>query len=144
MCSHCKHFFFWMSLDKDLKQKGFLILRHFFRRSFNFFYASLFMFEEIFCRIAWITFIWIVVLFSFHSNSHKTNYICKECKKELKTSHWFNNVCFRLISISILELFWTKVWKVGFEGGWNSFQVKWGLAEVDVVVDERSRYTFSI
>ena len=30
---------------------------------------------------------------------------------------------------SNLELFWTKVWKVGFKGGWNSFQVKWGLTE---------------
>ena len=33
------------------------------------------------------------------------------------------------IGFGNLELFWTKVQKVGFEGGWNSFQVMWGLAE---------------
>ena len=58
------------------------------------FFVRLFIFEEIFCWTAWVTFSWIVVLFSFHFNSHKTSYVCKKCKKELKKSHWFN-VCLR-------------------------------------------------
>ena len=37
------------------------------------FCVSFFIFEEIFCWIiAWVTFRWILVLFSFHLNSHKT------------------------------------------------------------------------
>ena len=66
------------------------------------FYISLFIFEEIFCWIAWVTFRWIVVLFSYCFNFHKTNYACKECKKELKISHWLNNVCLQ----SIFRLDW--------------------------------------
>ena len=62
------------------------------------FYVSLFIFDEIFCWIAWITIRWIVVLFSFRFKSHKTNYVCKECERGLKASHWLDNVCLRLIS----------------------------------------------
>ena len=62
------------------------------------FYVSLFIFEEIFCRITWVTFRLIVVLFSFCFSSHKTNYVCKECKKKLKKNCWLNNVRLQLIS----------------------------------------------
>ena len=107
-CFQPAHIFFWISLDKDLKKQ---------KSSFLFsvissdillisFYVSLFIFEEIFYRIAWVTFRWIVVLFSLSFNSHKTNYLCKECKKELKKSRWLNNV--RLRVISRLDLFTSK------------------------------------
>ena len=62
------------------------------------FYVSLFMFKEIFCWIAWVTFRGFAVLFSFCFNSHKTNYVCNKCKKELKKSCWLKNVRLRLIS----------------------------------------------
>ena len=101
VCSQINFFFFfWNSLHKGLKRKKeFLIFRHFFRGSFNF-YVGLFIFEEIFCWIAWVTFRWIAVLFSFHLDSHRTNYVSNEYKKELKTSHWLNNICLWLISRS--------------------------------------------
>ena len=70
------------------------------------FYVSLFIFDEIFYWIEWVTFRWIVVLFSFSFNSRKTSYLCKECKKELKKSCWFNNVCLQVISR--LDLFVSK------------------------------------
>ena len=106
-CSQRKHVF-WISLDKGLKKQ---------KSSFLFsvtssdlllvsFYASLFIFEEIFYWIAWVTFRWIVVLFSFSFNFHKTNYLWKRCKKELKKSHWLNNV--HLQVISRLDLFTSK------------------------------------
>ena len=37
-------------------------------------------------------------IFSFCFNFRKTNYACKECKKELKLSHWLNNVCLQSFS----------------------------------------------
>ena len=63
------------------------------------FYVSLFIFEEIFCRIAWVTFRWIVVLFSFHFHSHKTNYVSipSSPKNNSRKSCWPNNVWLRLI-----------------------------------------------
>ena len=69
----------------------------------------MFIFEEIFCWIAWITFRWIAVLFSFHLNSHKNNYASKECKKELKKSRWLNNMHIRLISRVDFVCFWKSL-----------------------------------
>ena len=70
----------------------------------DFFYVSLFTFEGIFCWIAWIAFRWVSALFSFCFNSHKTNYVCKEGKKEFKKSCWLNNV--HLWLISRLDFVW--------------------------------------
>ena len=91
---------FLISVEKGFKKnkKGFWFPGFYSEVLLISFYVSLFMFEEIFCWIAWVTFRWIVVLFSFRFNSYKTNYIWKECKKMLRTSHWLNNVSLQLIS----------------------------------------------
>ena len=60
-------------------------------------YISLLLFKEIFCWIAWVTFKWIVVLFSFCFNSCKTMH-AKIAKKSSKKSHWLNNIHLLLIS----------------------------------------------
>ena len=98
LTQHCKQNFFELVQTKVFKsKKDFLIFRYFFRHSLNFF-LSLFIIEEIFCWITWVTFRWIAVLFSFCFNPHKINYVRKECKKELKTSLWLNKVRLQLIS----------------------------------------------
>ena len=71
-------------------KKQFLIFSYFFRRSFNFFVCYFVYIWRDFFWIAWVTFRWIVVLFSFSFNSHKTNYLYTECKKELKKIRWLN------------------------------------------------------
>ena len=83
--------FFWISLDKGFKKqkRGFLFSGISSDVLLISFYVSLFIFEDIFCWIARVTFRWILVLFSFCLNSHNTNYVCKECKKEPKTSWAF-------------------------------------------------------
>ena len=101
-------FFFELVLDKGLKKQksSFLfsvISSDVLLISFN---VSLFIFDEIFYWIEWVTFRWIVVLFSFSFDSYKTSYLCKECKKELKKSRWFNSVCLQVISR--LDLFASK------------------------------------
>ena len=98
--AHNIKIFFWTSLDKGFKKqkRGFLFSDISSDVHLISFYVSLFIFEDIICWIARVTFRWIVVLFSFRLNSHNTNYVCKECKKELKTSHWLNDVCLWLIS----------------------------------------------
>ena len=45
---------------------------------------------------------------------------------------------------SNLELFWTKVWKMGFELGGIHSRLSDDLLKVDAVVDGRSWYTFSV
>ena len=89
-CAHNVNNIFSINLDKGLeKQKGFFSFSGISSDVLSIsFYVNLFKFEEIFCWIAWATFRGIVVLFSFHFNSYKINYVCKKCKKELKTSHW--------------------------------------------------------
>ena len=52
------------------------------------FYVSLYIFEYIFCWITWVTFRWIVLLFSFCFHCHKTNYVSND---------WNNNVYLWLI-----------------------------------------------
>ena len=98
--AHNIHNFFWISLDKGLKKPkgGFLFSGISSDVLLLSFIVSFFILEEIFCWTAWVTFGWIVVLFAFRFNSHKTNYVYKECKKELKASHWLNKVCLQLIS----------------------------------------------
>ena len=92
--------FFWISLDKGLKKskKGFLIFRHFFRRFLNFFLCSVVYIWRDFFLNSMSNFNMNLVLFSFCFNSHKTNYVWKECKKESMKSHWLNNVRLKLIS----------------------------------------------
>ena len=76
--------FFWISLDKGLKnaKRGFLFSGISSDDFIISFYVWLFIFEEIFFWIAWVTFRWILFFyFSFSFKSHKTNYVSKECKK---------------------------------------------------------------
>ena len=74
---------FWISLDKGFKKqkRGFLFSGISSDVLLISFYVSLFIFEDIICWIARVTFRWILVLFSFCLNSHNTNYVFKECKK---------------------------------------------------------------
>ena len=100
--SVCSQTIFFVSLDKGLKSRSSLFPGISSEVLLTSFYVGLSIFEEIFCWIVSATFRWVVVLFSFRLNPHRTNYVFNEYKKGLKTSHWLNKVCLRLISRSDL------------------------------------------